>query len=186
MYIYGVWFYHHSTPFKLGVDKSRIRAQISALHMLRLGGEQLPIINTKTKIKVSYQQSTYKDNKERNKMKTTNKTIKEILKNGGGTLNKGKLINYEYGYMVGQGTINIIDTNTLKGENNILTMVKTILERQDNNLIGLWVNEGLIYIDNVKLVEDKKLALKLANDYKELAIWDNANKNEISTMKEGK
>lgn len=126
-----------------------------------------------------------KDNKKEN-MKTTNKTIKEILKNGGGTLNNGKLINYEYGYMVGQGTINIIDTNTLKGNNNIITMVKIILERQDNNLVGLWVNEGLIYIDNVKLVENKQDAIKLANDYKELAIWDNANKNEISTMKEGK
>lgn len=48
-------------------------------------------------------------------------------------------------------------------------------------LVGRWedTESGITYWDQVEYIEDKMEALELAQMYGEIAIWDNANNEEI-------
>lgn len=48
-----------------------------------------------------------------------------------------------------------------------------------NNFIGTWVNEGVVYLDNVKGFDSLEEALKVAKSNGELAIFDSLKKVEI-------
>lgn len=112
-------------------------------------------------------------------MKIKNETIKEVLKNGGGTLLKGEVVTFDEGYIVGQYNLNKIDTKVIKEEDSIINTVMTVIERSNEEMIGLWIEDGVIYIDNVQLVKEIEDAVKQAKENGELAIWDNSNQDVI-------
>lgn len=87
-------------------------------------------------------------------------TLKQILNNGGATLNKQqKQVNYKRGYQVSKKDcyiLNIANTNEiLQAVNNLQ---KTIAK---NEFVGLWVDNGSVYID----ISIKFYILKNALEY---------------------
>lgn len=105
-------------------------------------------------------------------------TLKQILNNGGATLNKQqKQVNYKRGYQVSKKDCYILSidhTNLiLQAVNNLQ---KTIAK---NEFVGLWVDQGLVYID----ISIKFYNLQNAVDYgkalDQISIFDWANKTCI-------
>jgi hypothetical protein len=114
--------------------------------------------------------------------------LKKIIKQGGATLNMKTLkgTNHKDGYMVGVAGI----TRRLDKVKNrkvrmaikkdIKEMAKDFKDYGKDMHIGLWVNNGWLYIDLSKKVNDFKAAVALGIDKNQKALWDNANKIEIS------
>lgn len=109
-----------------------------------------------------------------------NKMIKEILKNGGATLD----VNYNNfnagaGYMVSlfgyETKLNIDNIDGIKKE---IENKKT--EAQKNKAyIGLWVDNGLMYLDISKHIIDYNEALETARENEQLAVYDLKNNKSI-------
>ena len=92
------------------------------------------------------------------------KTIESIIKNGGGNLKDWQPVNYSNGYMVAIKKGAIINVNDTA---SIIKFINSV-----NGSCGLWVNNGFMYIDISINIQDKKEALQLASELKELAIFD--------------
>ena len=106
--------------------------------------------------------------------------LEEAIKNGGATLHAKsmKSANYKTGYMV-----SVMDFKTI-----VLNYEQDILEALEeaqvkalalNTCVGLWIDEGKIYIDFSKNFEELEEALEFAKANKQLAIWDIANNSSI-------
>lgn len=90
--------------------------------------------------------------------------LKDIINNGGGNLKDWQPVNYSSGYMVAIEDGTIININDI---DSIINYIDSI-----NGSCGLWVNNGFMYIDISINIQDKKEALQLASELKELAIFD--------------
>ena len=51
--------------------------------------------------------------------------------------------------------------------------------RKNTNLIGAWFDNGIIYFDNSVLIKELSLAIDLAIEYNQIAIYDNENKRSL-------
>lgn len=102
----------------------------------------------------------------------TKKDLKNILKNGGASIKNGLVKNLKSGFMASyENHENIIKYN--KNESLILQMIKDYVKQFKNDYIGLWLDNGLIYIDVSKRFTSKKACLDFARKNKQLAIYDN-------------
>ena len=108
-------------------------------------------------------------------MESKEKTLLQIIKNGGGNLKNWNQVSYSSGYMVAIKKGAIIDIKDIKA---IIEFIDSV-----NGSCGLWVNNGFMYIDISINIESKEEALKLASDLKELAIFDCANMKDIPLEK---
>ncbi len=72
--------------------------------------------------------------------------LKKIIKNGGATLNKsGESVHYSRGYQVSRRDCYTLD---IKHTSKILHAINGLLKTvKPSEFIGLWVDNGLIYID---------------------------------------
>lgn len=88
----------------------------------------------------------------------TIKNLKDIIKNGGATLNSnGESVNYNRGYQVSKKDCY---TLTIKNANKILRAVNGLLNTiAAGEFVGLWVDNGLIYIDVSEHVERLSVAI---------------------------
>lgn len=97
--------------------------------------------------------------------------LKNIIKNGGATLNKsGESVNYNRGYQVSKKDCY---TLTIKNANKILRAVNGLLDTiKAGEFVGLWVDNGLIYIDISERVERLSAAISIGIERKQKSIFD--------------
>lgn len=97
--------------------------------------------------------------------------LKKIIENGGATLNSdGQSVNFNWGYQVSKKdcyTLNI------KSVNKILHAVNFLLNTvKPSEFVGLWVDNGLIYIDVSERVERLSVAITKGIERKQKSIFD--------------
>lgn len=109
-----------------------------------------------------------------------NKMIKEILKNGGATLDTNyNNFNASAGYMVSLFGYEIkIDINNIEAIKKEMEQKKEEAKKY-NAFIGLWVDNGLVYLDISKHMIDYNRALEVARNNEQLAIFDLKKKDSI-------
>lgn len=97
--------------------------------------------------------------------------LQEIIKNGGATLNKsGESVNYNRGYQVSKKDCYAL---TIKNTNKILRAVNGLLDAiTAGEFVGLWVDNGLIYIDVSERVERLSVAIVKGIERKQKSIFD--------------
>lgn len=97
-------------------------------------------------------------------------TLSEILKKGGATLDaQGNQVNYLKGYQV-----SFKDLYKIKLEHfdEILQKVNKALNESAGACVGLWVDDGFIYIDYSKKIDDLQDALTFGKLNNQLSIFD--------------
>ena len=109
-----------------------------------------------------------------------NKMIKEILKNGGATLDVNyNNFNASAGYMVSikghEKKVNINDIENIKKE---ISKKMELVKNKKNYFVGLWVENNILYIDISKHIIKYNRALEVARNNKQQAIYDL--KNDVS------
>lgn len=109
--------------------------------------------------------------------------ISEIIKNGGATLTKDlKNATLKNGYMV-----SIMGMERTYKKENIKELKESIQEYQkilkNNEYIGLWLDNDIIYLDISKHFKDLKQAKKVGIKNKQLAIYDLKNNKSIYLTK---
>lgn len=96
-------------------------------------------------------------------------TLKEIINNNGATINaNGTLASYTRGYQVSICDLLTIKTRDLR-KKDLKTLLKTIGE---NACLGIWIWQGLAYIDMSIMIKTKREALKIGKQNKQISIWD--------------
>ena len=109
-----------------------------------------------------------------------NKMIKEMIKNGGATLDTNyNNFNASIGYMVSikghEKKININDIKNIKKE---ITKKTELIKTKKGFYVGLWVENDILFIDISKHIIKYARALEVARNNKQLAIYDL--KNDVS------
>jgi hypothetical protein len=99
--------------------------------------------------------------------KITKATIKSILRNGGATFNKrNERVILKSGYQVSKCDMFIIPAEELTAQ--IIMTNLALIERGE--YLGLWVNEGLVYVDISRRVATKKDAMRIGKEFNQLSI----------------
>lgn len=98
-------------------------------------------------------------------------TLKNIIKNGGATLNKaGESVNFLKGYQVSKKdcyTLNINNiSEVLNAINKLLNTIKA------DEFAGIWIEKGKAYIDISIKINSLSKALKLGKELKQISIFD--------------
>ena len=113
-----------------------------------------------------------------------------IVDNGGATLTHDlKSADYVTGWQVSKQDLFIIPMNTLprnkqgriataKVKNLIARIVKTHIKSKQE-FLGIWVDNGKLYIDKSVRTKTKKEAMQIARDNKQLAIFKWATKSSV-------
>lgn len=98
-------------------------------------------------------------------------TLLNIIKKGGSTLNyKGRQINFREGYQVSLKDLYIFN---LKDIDAILKAINEQLDKLSfNGNLGLWVDEGKMYIDLSFNIKQFKRAVEIGKLYNQLSIFD--------------
>ena len=125
------------------------------------------------------------------------KNVREWLKSGGATIDAktGKAINFNNGYEISlKGSEKkFTKLNLGKDEDvqKVVDGVKSRLNRQGVDAVGLWVNNGIVYLDNsIHFIGSEEEALERGRKEEQLSIlrWKdmafldcNANKNVVPT-----
>lgn len=104
----------------------------------------------------------------------TNKDIKQIIQNGGATIDyKGNIAFVKSGYMASyqdyECKINQSYTKSIL--ERVVEYIKAYAKK--GNYVGIWVCNGYAYIDVSKRLSTKKEAMIFAKDNSQLAIFDN-------------
>ena len=87
------------------------------------------------------------------------RTIRKIENNGGLTLKNGKPIYYKSGYQVATEGVMVTDINK----------VRAVIKEYDGNC-GLWLENGIMYIDKCYRVSTKKEALRIGRECNQISI----------------
>lgn len=112
-------------------------------------------------------------------MKKNNIDIKKIILEGGATLNKyGKDFVSSNGFMVSVFGAEFKTTDEGTAKNKIEEYLKKI-QTQEGLFVGVWVDEGEVYVDLSIHIIDYNEALEVARNNKQKAIFDLKNKTSI-------
>lgn len=97
--------------------------------------------------------------------------VYNIIKNNGVTLdNAGNAVTFSKGYQVSKKDLYIID---VKNINKIVKAIKTALnDCSKNDFIGVWIDNGLAYIDKSECIKGLKRALQVATARRQLSIYE--------------
>lgn len=97
--------------------------------------------------------------------------LKQIISNGGATLNStGKQVSYKNGYQVSKKDCYILNVKNL---NKVLKAVnRTLVNLAENDFCGLWVDNGLIYIDISEHIARLSNAMQIGIERKQKSIFD--------------
>ena len=109
------------------------------------------------------------------------KLINEIVKNGVSTLTRElKQAELKKGYMVSlEGCESQTKSDDYKAIMQAIEDKKAIVKDSKNLYIGLWVDNGMMYIDISINISDKIEALEFAKKNKQLAIYDLENDKSL-------
>lgn len=104
--------------------------------------------------------------------------IKNILKNGGATLNKqGNAKNYKSGYQVSKKDMYILDISNIE---QITKAINEILNNiSKNEFCGIWCDSGKCYIDISIKINNKQKAIEQGKILKQISIFEWQTKNCI-------
>ena len=93
------------------------------------------------------------------------RTLRKIENNGGLTLRDGKIITYKSGYQVATEGETTTDINA----------VRAIMKRYNGNC-GLWLENGIWYIDKSHREPTKKKALEVGRAHNQISVfvWKNS------------
>lgn len=112
-------------------------------------------------------------------MKKNNIDIKKIIVEGGATLNKyGEDFISNEGFMVSVFGAEFKTTDEGKAKNKIREYLEKI-QTEEGLFVGVWVDEGEVYIDLSIHIMDYNEALEVARNNKQKAIFDLKNKTSI-------
>jgi len=108
----------------------------------------------------------------------TKTRIKNIIKNGGATLNKqGNAKNYKSGYQVSKKDLFILDIENIE---NITTIINNTLNNMQNDeFLGLWVDNNKVYIDLSIKISNLQKAVNFGKKLKQISIFEWSTKNCI-------
>ena len=108
------------------------------------------------------------------------KDLKEYLRTGATLDKNGDSVNFKSGYQVGGvSEVATINKNNL---NEILKEVKKLLTGcPASAFVGLWVHDGVVYVEYSEHVERLSEAMQKGIDRDEFSIWDWMFKREIRT-----
>lgn len=108
----------------------------------------------------------------------TKTRIKNIIKNGGATLNKqGIAKNYKNGYQVSKKDLFILDIDNI--DNLTTTINNTLNNMQNDEFCGLWVDNNKIYIDLSIKINNLQKAINFGKKLKQISIFEWSTKNCI-------
>ena len=102
------------------------------------------------------------------------------IEHGGGTFtSSGEVFAADSGYMVGGGipTITVPEDDIVALAEGLRTMIERL---PDGHFVGTWVHEGEIYIDASAHHEVLELAVEVAQQHEELAIFDLSTLTDIA------
>lgn len=101
------------------------------------------------------------------------KTIAEIIAEGGATLNaEGRAVNYATGYQVSRRDMFTIAAARLRWSH-----IKPLLMK--GAFVGVWVENGIAYVDMSERVNTKAEALRLGRERNQISVWNWAKKTCI-------
>lgn len=87
------------------------------------------------------------------------RTLRKIENNGGLTLKNGKLINYKTGWQVATEGVETTDINK----------VRSFIKKYNGNC-GLWLCDGIWYIDQSYRVSTKREALEVGRKCNQISV----------------
>lgn len=101
----------------------------------------------------------------------TQKTLLNIINNGGATLDKnGDSVNFKNGYQVSKKDYYILKVSNIK---KILQAVNGLLKQvKKGDFVGLWVDDGKIYIDISEHIKGIKKALRVGKARQQKSIFN--------------
>lgn len=95
--------------------------------------------------------------------------LKDIKANKGATLDKqGNELHYNNGYQVSAEDLEIIPVYRLT-KKHLIEMLNKI---PFGSCLGIWLDNGKAYIDRSARIGNKRLALKVGRQLKQISIWD--------------
>lgn len=95
-------------------------------------------------------------------------TIKAIKRNGGATINKyGERITMKTGYQVSKCDLLVLSVDEF-GKEVLKTLIKKIILRGE--YLGVWIDNGKVYIDISCRVATKKQAMKMGRELNQLSV----------------
>lgn len=111
----------------------------------------------------------------------TNDFIKDLINNGGSLDKQYKQITEKSGFMVSKyGYEKTFQTEDIEEIKQAILQYNKILCK--NEYIGIWKNNNIVYIDISKHYNDKKQALQVGKNNKQLAIYDLKNNCSIDIL----
>ena len=95
----------------------------------------------------------------------------KIIQNGGATLDdSGRPVCFKRGYQVSKKDCYILNT---RHTNKILKAVNCILNGlKPGEFCGLWIDGGRAYVDISERIRDRRAALKVGRERKQISIFD--------------
>lgn len=88
------------------------------------------------------------------------RTIRKLAENDGLTLKNGKIIHYKTGWQVAtEGVMCYTPQDAIKA-------VKTY-----NGNCGVWLENGIYYVDKSHRVNTKKIALEIGKNYAQISVY---------------
>ena len=95
-------------------------------------------------------------------------TLKEIIKNGGATLNnKGEAVAYKSGFQVSYKDLRVYKVKDLR----MRELKEIISNLTESDHLGIWIEKGTAYIDLSERISNRNHALKVGKDRKQISVW---------------
>lgn len=111
----------------------------------------------------------------------TNDYILKLINNGGSINADLKESTEKSGFFVSLfGYEKTFRCNDIEGIKETIKEYQKIIKK--NEYIGIWNNNGVVYVDISKHYKDKKQALQVGKNNKQLAIWDVKNNCNIDIL----
>jgi len=109
--------------------------------------------------------------------------IKQLIKNGGSIDSNYNSITEKSGFMVSKyGMEKTFKPDDIEGIKQAIKEYSKIICK--NEYIGVWNNDGVVYVDISKHYNSKKQALQVGKNNKQLAIYDLKNNCDIEILQD--
>lgn len=96
-------------------------------------------------------------------------TLKQVKANGGLTIDSnGNVITYRKGYQVSKEDLAIIPVYKVR-KSTLLEILGTL---EDTEFLGMWIDNGKMYIDCSEHIATKREALKVGKARNQLSVWN--------------
>lgn len=96
-------------------------------------------------------------------------TLKQVKANGGLTVDTmGKVVVYRNGYQVSKEDLAIIPVYKVRKS----TLLKILNTLNDGECLGMWIDNGKMYIDCSERIGNKRVAIKVGKARNQLSVYN--------------